>query len=829
MTPRVFNAAYMMPEKPSSADLQRSFLYHLHFTLAKDKYSATRSDYYLALSHAVRDSLSELWLNTQQSYYLNDAKRVYYLSMEFLIGRTLGNALLNLDLVDAWEEALEDLGLEIEDLKDTEWDAGLGNGGLGRLAACFLDSMATMQLPAYGYGIRYEYGMFFQQFVAGAQHEVPDNWLRYDNPWEFCRKEHLHSVKFNGRVVAYTAEDGQTRHSWENTDEVMALAYDYPVPGYGNNTVNTMRLWSAKASRDFDLTFFNEGNYVGAVESKMKTENISKVLYPADHMDNGKELRLMQEYFLASATVQDIFYRFAKKHDDYALLPDKVVIQLNDTHPVLAIPELLRILIDEKQLSWQAAWDISRRIFAYTNHTVLPEALETWPVSMLERILPRHLQIIYEINERFLQEVSERYPGDLDRMRRMSLVDDAGQKSIRMAHLAIVASFSVNGVSAMHSEILKNELFRDFYALWPGRFSNKTNGITQRRWLRHCNCELAGLITEAIGDGWVTDLGQLSNLAPLAEDAAFRSRWAGVKRANKERLATYIYQRNGLVVSPDSMFDCHTKRIHEYKRQLLNILQVIARYNRLKDFPGLELPSRTVIFGGKAAPSYFAAKLIIRLIHAVAQVVNNDPAVHNQLKVVFLANYNVSMAEMLLPAAELSEQISTAGTEASGTGNMKYALNGALTIGTPDGANIEIKEEVGEENIFLFGLDADQIRTLRAEGYQPYDYYYRLPELKRVLDMVGSGFFSPGTPSLFGPIVEGLLHGDDYLLLADFDAYLNRQADVDCLYLQPDAWIRKSILNTAGMGKFSSDRTIAQYAGEIWGVQPQPGGIQVQP
>lgn len=823
MTSRANNPADAPYQKLAPDDLKRDFLYHLHFTLAKDQYSATSSDYYLALSHAVRDSLAQRWLDTQQSYYLNDAKRVYYLSMEFLIGRTLGNALINLGLVHAWQQALEELGLDIEDLKDMEWDAGLGNGGLGRLAACFLDSMATLRLPAYGYGIRYEYGMFCQEFVAGAQKEVPDSWLRYGNPWEFSRKEHLHSVKYNGRVVAYTAEGGQTRHSWEDTDEVMALAYDYPVPGYGNDTVNTMRLWSAKSSRDFDLTFFNEGNYVGAVESKMKTENISKVLYPADHMDNGKELRLMQEYFLASATVQDIFYRFAKKHDDYALLPDKVTIQLNDTHPVLAIPELLRILIDEKQLPWQEAWKISQRIFAYTNHTVLPEALETWPVSMLERILPRHLQIIYEINERFLQEVADRFPGDMQRMQRMSLVDDAGSRNIRMANLAIVGSFSVNGVSVMHSEILKSDLFHDFYEIWPERFSNKTNGITPRRWLRHCNPNLAELVTEAIGDGWITDLDQLSRLGPLAEDAAFRRRWVAVKRTNKERLAAYIYQRNGLVVSPDSMFDCHTKRIHEYKRQLLNILQVIARYNRLKDFPGLELPSRTVIFGGKAAPSYFAAKLIIRLIHAVAQVINNDPAVHNQLKVVFLANYNVSMAEMLLPAAEISEQISTAGTEASGTGNMKFALNGALTIGTPDGANLEIMEEVGEENIFLFGLAADQIRDLRAEGYRPHDYYYRLPELKRVLDMVGTGFFSPGNPALFRPIVEGLLHGDNYMLLADFDAYLNRQADVDRLYLQPDAWARKSILNTAGMGKFSSDRTIAQYASEIWGVQSLPG------
>jgi starch phosphorylase len=815
------SAAVSTYQTPTAADLQRAFLYHLHYTLAKDRYSATPSDYYLALSYAVRDALAERWLDTQRSYYLNDAKRVYYLSMEFLVGRTLGNALINLGLLDVWEGALRELGLDIEDLKDREWDAGLGNGGLGRLAACFLDSMATLQLPAYGYGIRYEYGMFSQKFVANAQQEVADNWLRYGNPWEFSRQEHLHTIRYHGRVVPFTKADGQPGYSWEDADEVMALAYDCPVPGFGNDTVNTMRLWSARSSRDFNLNFFNEGNYIGAVEAKMKTENISKVLYPADHMEKGKELRLMQEYFLASATVQDIFYRFAKKHDNCALLPDKVAIQLNDTHPVLAIPELLRILLDEKQLGWQQAWDIASRVFAYTNHTVLPEALESWPVSMLERILPRHLLIIYEINERFLQEVAARFPGDTERIRRMSLVDDRDGKYIRMANLAIVGSYSVNGVSAMHSDILRNDLFRDFYELWPGRFSNKTNGITQRRWLRHSNPGLAGLVSEAIGDGWITDLEQLARLVPLAEDGEFRRRWVAIKRANKERLAVLIHRQHGLAVSPDTLFDCQTKRIHEYKRQLLNILQVIARYNRLKDFPGLNLPPRTVLFGGKAAPSYVAAKLIIRLIHAVARVVNNDPAVKDELKVVFLPNYNVSLAEMILPAADLSQQISTAGTEASGTGNMKFALNGALTIGTADGANLEILQEVGADNIFIFGLSADQIRALRSDGYRPRDYYYRLPELKRVLDQVREGGFSPDNPDLFRPLVDSLLHGDDFLLLADFDAYLNAQADVDGLYLQPEAWARKSILNTAGMGRFSSDRTIAQYARQIWRVEPQ--------
>ncbi len=805
----------------TAKELQRSFVYHLQHTLVKDKFSATKADLYLALAYAVRDLLASRWLNTQQSYYINDSKRVYYISMEFLMGRTLGNALINLGVMEEWDSALTELGLNIEDLQEFEWDAGLGNGGLGRLAACFLDSLASMQLPAYGYGIRYEYGMFYQKIVDGGQHEVPDNWLRYQNPWEFDRQEHLHPIRFEGRVVDFTDRDGEKRYSWVDYYEVMALAYDFPIPGYKNNTVNTMRLWSAKASRDFDLNFFNQGNYIGSVESKMKTENISKVLYPADHMLEGKELRLRQEYFLASATVQDIFYRFSKKHDNTRELPDKVAIQLNDTHPVLAIPELMRILIDEKHLAWEEAWDVTTKTFAYTNHTILQEALETWPLPMMGRLLPRHLMIIFDINTRFLSEVETRFPGDSERLQRMSLIDDRGEKLVRMAHLAIVASHSVNGVSALHSEILKNDLFRDFYEMWPERFNNKTNGITQRRWLRHCNPWLSDLISEAIGDAWITNLDELEKLKPFAEDNEFRKRWIEIKRLNKQKLAEHIYQRNCIAVSPDSMFDCQTKRIHEYKRQLLNILQVIARYNRMKEYPGLELPPRTVIFGGKAAPSYTTAKLIIKLINYAGNVINNDPAVNQQLKVVFLSNYSVSLAEKIFPAADLSEQISTAGTEASGTGNMKYALNGALTIGTLDGANIEIMEEVGEENIFIFGLTTPQAIELRASGYRPQDYYYRHPELKQVLDQIASGMFSPGNPDLFKPLVDNLLNTDYYLLLADFDAYMDAQADVDRLYMIPDQWAKKSILNTAGMGKFSSDRTIGEYASQIWNIKPQ--------
>ena len=806
--------------KPTYTDLQRSFLRHLQYTIVKDKFSATKADLYMALSYAVRDMLAERWLDTQQSYYRNDSKRVYYISMEFLMGRTLGNSMINLGLMEEWENALKEMGIDVKDLQESEWDAGLGNGGLGRLAACFLDSMATMALPAYGYGIRYEYGMFYQSIVDGGQHEAPDNWLRYGNPWEFGRQEHLHKVQYQGHVVEYIGEHGEKRHSWVDTNDVMAMAYDVPIPGYGNNTVNTMRLWTAKSTRDFELMSFNQGNYVGAVESKMRTENISKVLYPADHMLEGKELRLQQEYFLSSATVQDIFYRFAKHHNDVALLPEKVAIQLNDTHPTLAIPELMRILLDDKQLPWDAAWDIATRTFAYTNHTILPEALEKWPVRMMEHFLPRHLLIIYQINENFMQEVAARFPGDEERLRRMSIVSEDGEKHIRMAYLAIIGSHSVNGVSALHSEILKNELFHDFYEMWPAKFNNKTNGITQRRWLKHANRWLSDLISSKIGDGWVTNLDELRNLQKFADDREFQQQWIEVKHANKHRLADKIYKLTGVEVSADSMFDCQTKRIHEYKRQLLNVLHVITRYNRIKANPSINIAPRTIIFSGKAAPSYYMAKLIIRLVNAVASLVNNDPAVKKLLKVVFLPNYNVSLAEMIFPASDLSEQISTAGTEASGTGNMKYALNGALTIGTLDGANIEIMEEVGRENIFIFGMNAEQVGSLKGAGYQPRDYYYRNQELKQAVDMINRGAFAPGDPDIFRPVVDNLLNDDNYLLMADYAAYIACQEDVDKLYMQPYEWARKSILNTAGMGKFSSDRTIAEYAREIWDVKP---------
>ncbi len=808
-----------LPGLDRTMQIIKSFLEHLEYTLGKDKYTASRFDVYNALAYSVRDRLIERWLDTQQAYYNSDQKRVYYISMEFLMGRCLENSLINLGLLDEFKEAMTALGFDFDKIVEMEQDAGLGNGGLGRLAACFLDSMATMSIPAYGYGIRYEYGIFRQKIVDGAQVEVPDNWLRYRNPWEMDRQEHLHPVKFYGRVVTRVDEHGKVIHDWVETEDVMAMAYDTPIPGYGTPTVNTMRLWSAKSTREFDLNFFNEGNYIRSVEKKMLSENISKVLYPADDIPEGKELRLKQEYFLACATVQDVIYRFRKKHKDLRLLPDKVAIQLNDTHPALAIPELMRVLMDEEGLEWDDAWQVTVKTFAYTNHTILPEALEQWPVWFFEHILPRHLLIIYEINNRFIAEVQRRFPGDIERLQRMSLIDEHWERKIRMAHLAVVGSHSVNGVAALHTQILKDSVFHDFYEMFPERFNNKTNGITQRRWLKSANPLLAGLIDSKIGQGWTTELFELKKLHALVADVDFLATWRRVKRENKQRLAEHILTHNCLEVDLDSLFDCQVKRFHEYKRQLLNVLHIITLYNRIKADPEQPVVPRTFIFSGKAAHSYQTAKLIIRLINGVADVVNNDRDVAGRIRVVFLANYSVSLAERIFPAADLSEQISTAGTEASGTGNMKFALNGALTIGTLDGANIEIMEEVGEENIFIFGMKADEVTALKERGYNPWDYYHRQPELKKVLDAIAGGTFSRGNPDLFRPIVDLLLNqGDRYMLLADYASYVACQERVSALYTDRDEWARRAILNTAAMGKFSSDRTITEYAMDIWKV-----------
>jgi glycogen phosphorylase len=808
---------------------EESIRHHLLYTMAKDQYSATNLDLYKSISLAVKDLLVKRWIRTQQTYYEVDAKRVYYLSLEFLMGRALGNNLINLQMYEQCAQELREAGYDLEQLQELEWDAGLGNGGLGRLAACFLDSMATMQLPAYGYGIRYEYGIFYQHIRDGYQVETPDNWLRYGNVWEIDRPEYLYTVKYNGNVVQSTDTNGKLKSDWTDTQDVMAMAYDIPIPGYANNTVNNLRLWAAKSTREFDFEYFNHGDYIKAVQDKQKTETISKVLYPNDNVAQGKELRLKQEYFFVSATLQDVIRRYRKAHNDFTKFPDKVAIQLNDTHPAIAIPELMRILVDLNGLSWDEAWKITIATFGYTNHTILPEALEKWPVSMIETLLPRHMQIIYEINQRFLNEIAKKYPGDNERMRRMSLIEEGSERMVRMAHLAVVGSHSVNGVAELHTNLIKTILFKDFTEIYPDRFNNKTNGITQRRWLRLCNQKLSGLISGKIGEGWVTDLYQLKKLTQYADDPDFRNEWRAVKAHNKENLAGYIASLTGVKVNLDSIFDIHVKRLHEYKRQLLNCLHAIHLYNQIKQNPQGSFVPITKIFAGKAAPGYFIAKLIIKLINSVADVINRDPDLNNLLKVVFLPNYCVSMAEKIMPGADLSEQISTAGMEASGTGNMKFALNGALTIGTLDGANIEIKEEVGDSNIFIFGLKADEVLYLKKTGYNPREYYEKNADLKKVIDMIANGFFSPWNPQLFKPIIDSLMSTDNFMLFADFDAYIKCQSVVSQNFLNTEDWTRKSILNVSSTGKFSSDRAIAEYAKDIWNVKSVPIELEPEP
>jgi starch phosphorylase len=805
------------------AALKKSFINHMRYSLGKDEYSATPYDSYSSMALATRDRLIERWIATQQTYYNKNAKRIYYLSLEFLIGRTLGNSLINLDLYKEATIAMKELGYSLEELREREWDAGLGNGGLGRLAACFMDSLATLELPAVGYGIRYDYGIFFQSIRDGYQVETPDNWLRLGNMWEFPRSEFTYVVNFYGRTEDYRDEAGALLKRWVDAEEIIAIGYDTPVPGYQNNTVNNLRLWSAKASREFNLNYFNDGDYIKAVSEKSFSENITKVLYPNDNMFEGKELRLKQEYFFVSATIQDIIRRFKKTHKDFADFPNQVAIQLNDTHPAIAIAELMRHLVDVERVDWDKAWNITVNTFGYTNHTVLPEALERWPVSLLQKVLPRHLEIIYEINRRFFDAIAISFPGKQDMVRDLSIIEEGPEKRVRMANLAIVGSHSVNGVAALHTEILKEKVFKNFYTVWPDKFNNKTNGITQRRWLKLCNPELSRLIDDTIGDKWVTDLFELKKLESHADNPAFQEKWMAVKMQKKKYLAEYIRSRNGVIVNVDSMFDIQVKRIHEYKRQLLNVLHVITLYNRIRDNPTGDFTPRTVLFAGKAAPGYQMAKLIIKLINSVADVVNADPLVGDKLKVLFLRNYAVSNAEKIIPAADLSEQISTAGTEASGTGNMKFALNGALTIGTMDGANVEIREEVGPDNIFIFGLDSVGVTDLKQTGYDPQYYYYKNHELKRLINQIQQGFFSPNQPDLFRPITDALLHqGDNYLLLADYESYIACQDRVGTTFRKRDEWARMSILNTANMGKFSTDRTIAEYARDIWGVKPVP-------
>ena len=800
--------------------IRHSIANRLEYSVGKDPYTATTRDWFNVASYVVRDRLAERWMETMRSYYRENTKRVYYLSMEFLIGRTLMNSLLNMGIYDDAAKAFEEIGLNLDEICEAEPDAALGNGGLGRLAACFLDSLSTLGLPGYGYGIRYEFGMFHQKIENGYQIEHPDNWLRYSNPWEFPRAEVLYPVKFNGRVIGYPNEKGILQHQWVDTDEVMAMAYDTPIPGFNCNTVNNLRLWSAKSSRDFDLQYFNEGNYIQAVANESESEYISKILYPDDTTHMGRELRLKQQYFFVCASIQDMLYRFEKSGERLENLSDKVALQLNDTHPSIAIPELMRILLDHKGMSWNKAWEITNSIFAYTNHTLMPEALETWPVALMKKLLPRHMQIIFEINHRFLNKVMHHFPGDNALLKRMSIIGEEGEQHVRMANLAIIGSHTVNGVAALHSKLMRETIFADFDRYSPGKIINKTNGVTPRRWLHHANPSLANLINQHIGNKWVIDLDELKKLTPLSNNKAFCDDFSRIKLENKKKLTALIKKHLDITVDPHSMFDVQIKRIHEYKRQLLNIMHVITLYNRMRN-GDTDSVARTVIFSGKSAPGYAIAKLIIKLINAVADIVNNDPAINDRLKVIFIPNYDVSTASDIIPAADLSEQISTAGMEASGTGNMKLALNGALTIGTLDGANVEIRDEVGDENIFIFGLTVDEVAQQKQDGYNPKKYYDNNPELKQTLDMIGNGFFSPENADLYTPIIDMLLNqGDHFMVLADYAAYIDCQEKVSELYKNKTEWTKKSILNVANMGLFSSDRTIAEYAEEIWNIKP---------
>jgi glycogen phosphorylase len=805
--------------------LKKNILHHVVSSQGRDPARVGKSDVYKALAFTLRDIMTEKWIKTQKSYYEKEKKRVYYLSLEFLIGRSLSNAIINLGIYDQVEQAVAELGYDLSILAEEEEDAALGNGGLGRLAACFMDSIATLKIPAYGYGIRYEYGLFNQQLMNGEQVETPDNWLRYGTPWEFERKLPVFPVHFYGHLSSYQDDVGRYRVRWVDTEDVVAIPCDFLVPGYKNDHVINMRLWTARASRELDLSSFNRGDYISAVKSKVSSETISKVLYPPDHNLAGQELRLKQQYFFVAATFQDIMRRYKKKHDSFDKFSDCIAVQLNDTHPAIAIPELIRLLLDEEGLNWEKAWDICVNTFAYTNHTLMPEALEKWSVDMVGRVLPRHLQIIYEINRRFLDLVKLQYPGDGRRLQAMSIIEEGAEKRIRMAHLAIIGSHSVNGVAELHTKLLRENIFPAYDEFYPGKFNSKTNGITPRRWLLLANPELSELISSRIGSGWVTDLSQLRGLEPLVDDTSFCRQWQDIKIRNKKKLAALIKMRCRVVVDPHSMFDIQVKRIHEYKRQLLNCLHVISRYHQVIRHPERKLEPRTVIFAGKAAPSYWKAKLIIKLITSVADVVNHDPRVDGQLRVVFMPNYNVSLAEVIMPAADLSEQISTAGTEASGTGNMKFSLNGALTIGTLDGANIEILEEVGEDNIFIFGLTAEDAEYERLNiSRSPQQICDGSQVIEEVMASLRNGAFSNGDGELFAPLVESLMSPHDpYLLLRDFESYLDCQERVGKAYGDQEQWTRMAILNVARMGKFSTDRTICEYAEDIWGIPVEKG------
>ena len=800
--------------------LRRAILDNLYYIQGKFPAVATTHDYYMALAYTVRDRLLQRWLATTQTYLKKNVRVVCYLSAEFLAGPHLGNNLINLGIYDQVRQAVAESGLDLQRLIDIEEEPGLGNGGLGRLASCYLDSLSTLEIPAIGYGIRYEFGIFDQEIRDGWQVEITDKWLKLGNPWEIARPEAAVTVKFGGHTEAYTDEAGSYRVKWVPAYAVQGIPYDTPILGYKVNTANTMRLWRSEACESFDFARFNVGDYYGAVDDKVVSENLSKVLYPNDEPIQGKELRLQQQYFFVSCSLQDMIRLHMADGDSIETFHEKFTAQLNDTHPALGVAELMRLLVDEHHLGWDKAWQVTQNTFNYTNHTLLPEALEKWPLDLFGRLLPRHLEIIYEINQRFLDQVRVKYPGDGDRLSRLSLIGEEGEKTVRMANLATVGSRKVNGVAELHSELLKETVMRDFYEYSPEKFTNVTNGVTPRRWIVLSNPRLTKLITEKIGENWVKDLYELKKLEAFVEDASFRQQWYEIKQAVKGDLATYIQEKVGIAVNPATLFDIQVKRIHEYKRQHLNVLHIVTLYHRLKQNPNLDVTPRTFIFGGKAAPGYFMAKLIIKLINAVGEAVNNDPDVRERLKVIFLPDYNVTLGQRVYPAADLSEQISTAGKEASGTGNMKFSLNGALTLGTLDGANVEIRQEVGEENFFLFGLTATRVGELKGQGYYPRGYYESNPELKAALELIGSGFFSHGDSNLFRPIVDNLLYDDPYLLLADYPSYLEAQEKVSQAYKDRERWTRMSILNVARMGKFSSDRLIREYCQQFWQVEP---------
>ena len=798
--------------------LKDDFAWHLRYTLAKGDTRATERDEYTAFATAVRDRLVERWISTQEEYSRQNTKRVYYLSLEFLIGRLLGNNVINLKADQLCRDALKDFGINWNDLRDFETDAGLGNGGLGRLAACYLDSMSTLELAGMGYGLRYDYGIFRQRIVNGCQVEEPDNWLKNGYPWEMARPEYAQQVGFGGHVEC-RSEKGRQQWCWVPSETVEGVPYDLPIVGY-RNAVNSLRLWSARAVDDFDLEDFNKGSYVEAVEHKVLAENLTKVLYPNDNTTAGKELRLRQQYFFVACSLQDIIRRYRSLNDGWDAFPDKVFIHLNDTHPTLIIPELMRILVDVEGLDWDKAWDLTRRSTGYTNHTILQEALEKWPVQMMERILPRHLQIIYEINGRFLRQISSLYPGDVERLQRMSIIDEGGERSVRMANLCVVGTSSVNGVAELHTKILRETLFRDFCELWPEKFRNVTNGITPRRWLLKANPMLSQLISESIGEGWITELSELRKLEGFLDNKAFLSALAKIKRSNKGQLSSWAKKNLGIALDPDAIFDVQVKRLHEYKRQLMLALYIVILYNRLLNDSSYDPCPRCFIFSAKAAPGYYMAKLIIRFIHGVAEVVNANPRTRGKLSVAFLPDYRVSLAEKIMPAAEVSEQISLAGMEASGTGNMKFMMNGALTVGTYDGANVEINQEVGDENMFLFGMRTDDVAKLRPV-YNAKACCRRNPEIALALEMIRQNVFSLLEPGLFEPILRNLLdYNDHYMLLADLTSYCEAQDRVDAAYRDPVRWNRMSLVNIARSGRFSSDRAVMEYARDIWHVNP---------